>query len=113
MIERMKYEVEERYCIKNGYSYDVQVIYGDIDFVMVKFGIKELVEVMKFGEDVVNYVFSKFIKFIKFEFEKVYFFYFLINKKCYVGLYWIKLEKYDKMDIKGIEIVCCDNCFLV
>ncbi|KAK0739855.1 DNA polymerase family B-domain-containing protein [Apiosordaria backusii] len=113
MIERTKHEVEERYCIKNGYTHDAQVIYGDTDSVMVKFGTKDLAEAMKLGEDAANFVSSKFIKPIRLEFEKVYFPYLLINKKRYAGLYWTKPEKYDKMDTKGIETVRRDNCLLV
>jgi DNA polymerase delta subunit 1 len=113
MIEKTKQEVEKRYCIANGYSHDAQVIYGDTDSVMVKFGTKDLAEAMKLGEDASQYVSSKFIKPIKLEFEKVYFPYLLINKKRYAGLYWTKPEKYDKMDTKGIETVRRDNCLLV
>ncbi|KAK5654814.1 hypothetical protein OQA88_6850 [Cercophora sp. LCS_1] len=113
MIERTKQEVEARYCIANGYSHDAQVIYGDTDSVMVKFGTKDLAEAMKLGEDASQFVSSKFIKPIKLEFEKVYFPYLLINKKRYAGLYWTKPEKYDKMDTKGIETVRRDNCLLV
>ena len=47
---------------------------------------------------------AKFIKPINLEFEKVYFPYLLISKKQYAGLYWMKAEKYDKMDAKGIEV---------
>ncbi|KAJ9142675.1 DNA polymerase [Pleurostoma richardsiae] len=113
MIEKTKNEVEQRYCIANGYSHDAQVIYGDTDSVMVKFGTKDLAEAMKLGEDASQYVSSKFIKPIKLEFEKVYFPYLLINKKRYAGLYWTKPEKFDKMDTKGIETVRRDNCLLV
>ena len=113
MIEKTKQEVESRYCIANGYSHDAQVIYGDTDSVMVKFGTKDLAEAMKLGEDASQFVSSKFIKPIKLEFEKVYFPYLLINKKRYAGLYWTKPEKYDKMDTKGIETVRRDNCLLV
>ncbi|KAK3499558.1 DNA polymerase family B-domain-containing protein [Neurospora hispaniola] len=113
MIERTKKEVEERYTIANGYSHDAQVIYGDTDSVMVKFGTKDLAEAMKLGQDASEYVSGKFIKPIKLEFEKVYFPYLLINKKRYAGLYWTKPEKYDKMDTKGIETVRRDNCLLV
>jgi len=113
MIERTKAEVEKRYCIANGYSHDAQVIYGDTDSVMVKFGTKDLAEAMKLGEDASQFVSSKFVKPIKLEFEKVYFPYLLINKKRYAGLYWTKPEKYDKMDTKGIETVRRDNCLLV
>ncbi|KAK3328405.1 DNA polymerase family B-domain-containing protein [Cercophora scortea] len=113
MIERTKMEVEKRYCIDNGYTHNAEVIYGDTDSVMVKFGTKDLAESMKLGEDAAQYVSSKFIKPIKLEFEKVYFPYLLINKKRYAGLYWTKPEKYDKMDTKGIETVRRDNCLLV
>lgn len=113
MIEKTKAEVEAKYTIANGYSHDAQVIYGDTDSVMVKFGVKELAEAMKLGEEAAQYVSSKFIKPIKLEFEKVYYPYLLINKKRYAGLYWTNPDKYDKMDTKGIETVRRDNCRLV
>jgi DNA polymerase delta subunit 1 len=113
MIEKTKQEVEARYNIANGYTHDAQVIYGDTDSVMVKFGTKDLAEAMKLGEDAAAFVSAKFIRPIKLEFEKVYFPYLLINKKRYAGLYWTKPEKYDKMDTKGIETVRRDNCLLV
>lgn len=113
MIEKTKAEVESKYTIANGYSHDAQVIYGDTDSVMVKFGEKDLKKVMEMGEEAANYVSAKFIKPIKLEFEKVYYPYLLINKKRYAGLYWTNPEKYDKMDTKGIETVRRDNCRLV
>lgn len=113
MIEKTKSEVEAKYNIANGYSHDAQVIYGDTDSVMVKFGPKDLATAMSLGEEAAEYVSSKFIKPIKLEFEKVYFPYLLINKKRYAGLYWTKTEKWDKMDTKGIETVRRDNCRMV
>ncbi|KAI5806949.1 DNA polymerase family B-domain-containing protein [Geopyxis carbonaria] len=113
MIERTKEEVEKKYTIANGYSHDAEVIYGDTDSVMVKFGKQDLAEVLKMGEEAAAYVSSKFISPIKLEFEKVYFPYLLINKKRYAGLYWTNSTKYDKMDTKGIETVRRDNCRLV
>ncbi|KAI8630165.1 DNA polymerase delta catalytic subunit [Xylariaceae sp. FL1651] len=113
MIEKTKDEVEKHYNIANGYSHDAQVIYGDTDSVMVKFGTKDLAEAMKLGEEAANLVSSKFVKPIKLEFEKVYFPYLLINKKRYAGLFWTNPEKFDKMDTKGIETVRRDNCLLV
>lgn len=113
MIERTKEEVEARYTVAHGYSHDAQVIYGDTDSVMVKFGPQELEKAMDLGRDAAAYVSAKFIKPIKLEFEKVYFPYLLINKKRYAGLYWTNPEKYDKMDSKGIETVRRDNCRLV
>ncbi|KAJ4354904.1 DNA-directed DNA polymerase delta [Ascochyta clinopodiicola] len=113
MIEKTKEEVEAKYTIVNGYTHDAEVIYGDTDSVMVKFGTSELAEAMKLGEEAAEYVSSKFIKPIKLEFEKVYFPYLLINKKRYAGLYWTNPNKWDKMDTKGIETVRRDNCRLV
>ncbi|KAG0235930.1 DNA-directed DNA polymerase delta [Actinomortierella wolfii] len=113
MIERTKQEVEARYTVENGYSHTAEVIYGDTDSVMVKFGVKTLEEAMELGKDAAEYVTTKFIKPIKLEFEKVYFPYLLINKKRYAGLYWTNPNKYDKMDTKGIETVRRDNCRLV
>ncbi|KAF8421003.1 DNA polymerase family B-domain-containing protein [Tirmania nivea] len=113
MIEKTKEEVEARYTIANGYEHDAQVIYGDTDSVMVKFGPTDLAAAMKLGKEAAEYVSTKFIKPIKLEFEKVYFPYLLINKKRYAGLYWTNPDKYDKMDSKGIETVRRDNCRLV
>ena len=113
MIERTKEEVEAHYTIANGYSHDAQVIYGDTDSVMVKFGPNELAKCMELGQEAAEFVSTKFIKPIKLEFEKVYYPYLLINKKRYAGLYWTNTTKYDKMDTKGIETVRRDNCRLV
>ncbi|XP_039280844.1 DNA polymerase delta catalytic subunit [Nilaparvata lugens] len=113
MIEQTKQEVEQRYCIANGYKHDANVIYGDTDSVMVKFGVKTLEEAMELGREAAEYVTQKFIKPIKLEFEKVYFPYLLINKKRYAGLYFTRTDTYDKMDCKGLETVRRDNCPLV
>lgn len=113
MIEKTKQEVQDHYCIANGFKYDAQVIYGDTDSVMVKFGYDDLETCMKMGEEAADYVSTKFLNPIKLEFEKVYFPYLLINKKRYAGLYWTNTKKFDKMDTKGIETVRRDNCRLV
>lgn len=113
MIEKTKQEVEQKYTIANGYTHDAEVIYGDTDSVMVKFGTTELAKAMELGQEAAGYVSSKFVTPIKLEFEKVYFPYLLINKKRYAGLYWTNPNKWDKMDTKGIETVRRDNCRLV
>jgi DNA polymerase delta subunit 1 len=97
-------EVEAHYSVNNGYEHNAQVIYGDTDSVMVKFGTADLKEAMRLGSEAAELVTLKFIRPIKLEFEKVYFPYLLINKKRYAGLYWTKPDKYDKMDSKGIEV---------
>lgn len=117
--------MEAEYCIANGHAHDAEVIYGDTDSVMVKFGPTDLETVMALGtytelilrlcreadkptallgSQAAEFVTQKFVKPIKLEFEKVYFPYLLISKKRYAGLYWTRPEKYDKMDTKGIEV---------
>ncbi|XP_069687440.1 DNA polymerase delta catalytic subunit isoform X2 [Periplaneta americana] len=113
MIEQTKQEVEQHYNISNGYEHDAQVIYGDTDSVMVKFGVKTLEEAMKLGREAADCVSAKFPHPIRLEFEKVYFPYLLISKKRYAGLYFTRPDKYDKMDCKGIETVRRDNSPLV
>ena len=113
MIVKTKEVVEQRYTIANGYSHDAQVIYGDTDSVMVKFGPKEVEQTMELGRDAASFVSKAFPNPIKLEFEKVYFPYLLINKKRYAGLYWSDPKRFDKMDSKGIETIRRDNCRLV
>ncbi|VEU20581.1 DEKNAAC101447 [Brettanomyces naardenensis] len=113
MIDKTKRTVMEKYSIQNGFPYDSQVIYGDTDSVMVKFGYPDMETCMKLGQEAADFVSTKFKNPIKLEFEKVYFPYLLINKKRYAGLWWTKLDSFDKMDTKGIESVRRDNCRLV
>lgn len=113
MIEQTKVEVEQRYNVANGYDHDSEVIYGDTDSVMIKFGVKTLEDAMALGRAAAEYVSSKFVKPIKLEFEKVYFPYLLISKKRYAGLYFTRPDHYDKMDCKGLETVRRDNTPLV
>ena len=49
----------------------MQVIYGDTDSVMCKFGVDSVAEAMKLGQEAAEYISSKFIAPIKLEFEKV------------------------------------------
>lgn len=113
MIDITKSMVEAKYTIQNGYKHDAQVIYGDTDSVMCKFGMDSIAEAMDMGKEAADMVSATFIKPIKLEFEKVYCPYLLMNKKRYAGLYWTKPDKYDKLDTKGIETVRRDNCSLV
>lgn len=114
MIEATKSEVEKIFTVKNGYEFDAEVIYGDTDSVMVKFGTTDVKKSMDLGLEAAAIVTKIFVKPIALEFEKVYFPYLLMNKKRYAGLlYSSSATKFDKMDCKGIETVRRDNCQLV
>src|SRR5690606_4761796 len=65
MIEMTKQEVERQYTISNGYKHDAEVIYGDTDSVMIKFGPQDLAEAMSLGAEAADLVSAKFIKPIK------------------------------------------------
>jgi DNA polymerase delta subunit 1 len=114
MIKLTRKVVRKHYTKANGYPEDAQVIYGDTDSVMVRFGYPNTLEgrkeAMRIGKEAAAMVTKHFINPINLEFEKIYCPYLLINKKRYAGLFWTKAEKYDKMDAKGIESVRRDSC---
>ena len=56
----------------------LQVVYGDTDSVMIKFGTDDLAKSMELAEDAAARVTATFIKPIKLEFEKVYYPYLLM-----------------------------------
>ena len=113
MIELTKKTTTELFCKAKGFDHDCDVIYGDTDSIMVKFGTEDRAEAMRLGKIAAEEVSKIFIKPIKLEFEKIYHPYLLMNKKRYAGMYWTNLDKPDKMDAKGIETVRRDNCALV
>merc|ERR1712176_833797 len=49
MIDHTKNLVEAKYTIENGYAHNAQVIYGDTDSVMVKFGTESIEEATRLG----------------------------------------------------------------
>lgn len=56
MIELTKAKVMEHYRKENGYEFDSDVIYGDTDSVMVKFGTSDRSEAMRLGKEAAEYV---------------------------------------------------------
>lgn len=112
MIENTRDWVLEEFNIKNGYEFDSDVIYGDTDSVMIKFGTDDVGKSMDLGKKASQLISKKFINPIKLEFEKVYFPYLLLKKKKYAGLLWTNPDKFDYKDCKGLETVRRDNCLM-
>ena len=90
-----------------------EVVYGDTDSVMIRFGLSTVEETMPLAEKVADEVSAIFPRPVQLEFEKVYCPFLLMNKKRYAGLLWTNPEKFDKLDAKGLETVRRDNCLLV
>jgi DNA polymerase delta subunit 1 len=78
LLEKTKEFVEEKYTIANGYEHDAQVIYGDTDSVMVKFGPKGVEETFPLAIEAAKRCTEIFPRPIELEFEKVYFPYLLM-----------------------------------
>ena len=104
-VPRAQEAVERKYTVANGYAADAQVVYGDTDSVMVKFGTSDAGVAMTLGKEAADEVSKLFPPPVKLEFEKIYFPFLLMNKKRYAGLLWTKPTMWDKMDTKG----ACDT----
>lgn len=113
MIELTRDTILRHYTRANGHVADAQVIYGDTDSVMVLFGVESVGEAIRLGHEAVGVVNALFIKPISLEFEKVYLPYDLRAKKQYIGGYWTRAERPDRIDAKGIAQVRRDRCMLV
>ena len=112
MIEDTRDWVLEEFTRAKGYQHDAEVIYGDTDSVMIRFGFPDVATCMEYGKLASRIISEKFISPIKLEFEKVYFPYLLLKKKKYAGLYWTNPDKFDHKDCKGLEMVRRDNCLM-
>lgn len=113
LLERTKEFIETNYTIGNGYEHNAQVVYGDTDSVFINFGTASIKETFPIAIEAAEKCSALFPKPIDLEFEKVYYPLLLMNKKRYAGLMWTQMDKYDKMDTKGLETVRRDNCALV
>jgi DNA polymerase delta subunit 1 len=78
LLEKTKEFVEQTYTTVNGYAHDAEVIYGDTDSVMVKFGTTTVVDTFPLAEEAAARASAIFPHPILLEFEKVYFPYLLM-----------------------------------
>lgn len=89
-----------------GKGYDV--IYGDTDSIMINVGDVGLENGIQIGLELATKVTTLFQEPCKMEFEKIFYPMLLLAKKKYAGLLWTRADKYDKMDVKGLEPVRSD-----
>jgi len=78
LLEKTKEFVEQTYTVANGYEFDAQVIYGDTDSVMVKFGTDNVKDTFPLAIEAANKCSKIFPEPILLEFEKVYYPYLLM-----------------------------------
>lgn len=78
LLEKTKEFVEKTYTVANGYEHDAEVVYGDTDSVMVKFGTKTVADTFPLAEEAAEKCSKIFPNPILLEFEKVYFPYLLM-----------------------------------
>jgi DNA polymerase delta subunit 1 len=78
LLLKTKEFVESNYTIANGYKYDAEVVYGDTDSVMVKFGTETVADTFPLAIEAAGKCSEIFPKPIELEFEKVYFPYLLM-----------------------------------
>jgi len=71
LLEKTKAFVEEKFTTANGYKNDAQVVYGDTDSVMVKFGTATVKETFPLALEAAEKCSAIFPKPIELEFEKV------------------------------------------
>lgn len=106
--------VVKKYSRKQGFPHDSEILYGDTDSIMIKFGVKSKEEAMSLAIECAEYVTRHFKKPIALVFERVYQPYLLMSKKKYAGKQWIiGGQKVAKIDSRGVETVRRDYCRLV
>lgn len=121
MIELTKNKIEEHYNVRNGFSHNAVVVYGDTDSVMIKFGIglcdaplditedkmreewmmHETIQLAMAAGELVN---REFIKPIFLEFEKVLVFF------VWLVLFWVVDTAYTgvlSVFAHEQETICC------
>eukprot|EP00928_Gymnodinium_smaydae_P007501 TRINITY_DN12696_c0_g5_i3.p1 TRINITY_DN12696_c0_g5~~TRINITY_DN12696_c0_g5_i3.p1 ORF type:complete len:870 (-),score=184.28 TRINITY_DN12696_c0_g5_i3:78-2549(-) len=115
MIQTTKQKVESHFVKANGYKSDAEVVYGDTDSVMVRFGGDDLPmeEVMRLSNEAADVCSALFPPPVHLEFEKVYRPFLLMAKKRYAGLAWTSLDGDTSVETKGIETVRRDWSDLV
>ena len=114
MIQATKAKVESHFTTAGGYAHNAEVVYGDTDSVMVKFGPEglSLEEAMRLSNEASKVCSSIFPAPVRLEFEKIYRPFLLMAKKRYAGLAFTSLSS-PELETKGIETVRRDWCDLV
>jgi DNA polymerase delta subunit 1 len=115
MIQSTKQLVQSHFVKEKGYANNAEVLYGDTDSVMVKFGSDDMSmeEAIKLSKEAAEVCSAAFPDPVHLEFEKVYRPFLLMAKKRYAGLAWTKVDDKPSMEMKGLETVRRDWSDLV
>lgn len=115
MIQATKRLVEMQFTQEKGYACDAEVLYGDTDSVMVRFGSDDtsLEQTMQLSQEAARVCSEAFPHPVRLEFEKVYRPFLLMNKKRYAGLAFTSTDRAPEMETKGLETVRRDWSDLV
>ena len=98
LLEKTKAYVEEHYTQAHGYEHNAQVVYGDTDSVMVKFGTKTVKETFPLAIEAAQKCSDIFPDPILLEFEKV-------SQNHTVGDYVTKVAATDLADIQPVSFI--------
>lgn len=113
MLIEARESIEAEFRVARGFPVDVKVVYGDTDSIFVKLPSTSVADAIRLGKIMSERISVIWRRPIQLEFEKVYFPFFLINRKRYAGLEWSRPDRPDKIDAKGIESQRRDSCLLL
>ena len=95
-------------------NFNVEVIYGDTDSILLATSITNLEEAKQFGENVAKKVSAELPGHLELEFEKIYRTFLILTKKRYAGWKFVFDNEWkEEIEMKGIETIRRDWCPLV
>ncbi|KAJ2584320.1 DNA-directed DNA polymerase delta [Coemansia sp. RSA 1836] len=110
MINEAIAEIEQHFSVVKGRTHDAEVIFGDRNSILIKFGVQEPEDALKLGQEAAEHSTTKFVNQIAFEFKKVYPSCLLIDKKYWRDVYWDKAQSRNGFPLESLELdICLEN----